>query len=616
MRKILVRSIALIALILCSVATYTAYQWFQLFAEGLDDREELGVNFSPLTAEEERRDALNDMRLAESGDRVARRALADRYETGRGVERDSRQAAYWLNMAEARTIRGYVAIGAGASGSTIFRFPFGDSVVAGPDGEFEFPDVPPQQGLFTKFVAVLDTSAASLAAKLPTRVQDTVLSSKLREEAINKVMTDRSREDPDFDPQQYLDHRNTPVGQRAFESLKAKAEAMKEKLKSAKELLFSYDMGEAKMHITPLTDAVVRLAVAEKTGCASDDCLIAGAVSKEAIERAQSGLRTMGGAGAPPFPITSSDFVPNPEVSFYDRYLEATRIKVSNDKVVLSDIKGKVMASASIDRVMKNDLEGDAMKITEKESIDSLALVLVSQAKKHRDSFGTIRISPDQVTVQETTTYTVTGRNLVDGMSFHIPNCTGMRELPGGTATQRRYSCKQEAVGYVVGFFRDKDGGTALEAFSVTALSAEDAARKARERQAPAPQASARPAPAPQAPALQEQRPSDSGSGSNDNSATEILNAIGTIFSVIDTVQKIQDATRKNNTPPTPTYSPQPNTSSQATGNGIPSNTYRPAARVYCNDGSGRSYQRGVEQEPRGCHCLANVNAPGVTCRP
>ena len=108
--------------------------------------------------------------------------------------------------------------------ASIFRFPFGDSVVAGPDGEFEFPDVPPQQGLFTKFIAVLDTSAASLAAKLPTRVQDTVLSSKLREEAINKVMTDRSREDPDFDPQQYLDHRNTPVGQRAFESLKAKAE--------------------------------------------------------------------------------------------------------------------------------------------------------------------------------------------------------------------------------------------------------------------------------------------------------------------------------------------------------------------------------------------------------
>jgi peptidyl-prolyl cis-trans isomerase A (cyclophilin A) len=59
----------------------------------------------------------------------------------------------------------------------------------------------------------------------------------------------------------------------------------------------------------------------------------------------------------------------------------------------------------------------------------------------------TTTISPDRLMYGSVATLVVRGVNLDKGITMLVPQCTGMLELSGGTATQRVYTCTPDAVG-------------------------------------------------------------------------------------------------------------------------------------------------------------------------
>lgn len=59
----------------------------------------------------------------------------------------------------------------------------------------------------------------------------------------------------------------------------------------------------------------------------------------------------------------------------------------------------------------------------------------------------TTTISVDRLMYGSVTTIVVGGINLDKGITMVVPKCIGMTELPGGTPTQRVYTCTPDAVG-------------------------------------------------------------------------------------------------------------------------------------------------------------------------
>ena len=78
-------------------------------------------------------------------------------------------------------------------------------------------------------------------------------------------------------------------------------------------------------------------------------------------------------------------------------------------------------------------------------------------------------MSPTRANLNQLTTLTITGTGLTSGMSFTLESCSVITELPGGTSTQRQFTCTMIASGPKEGFIKDQPGGTTLYIFHVQA---------------------------------------------------------------------------------------------------------------------------------------------------
>jgi len=79
-------------------------------------------------------------------------------------------------------------------------------------------------------------------------------------------------------------------------------------------------------------------------------------------------------------------------------------------------------------------------------------------------------VSPTTAVLNQSTTFTITGRNLPDSTAFWIGECDSMTSL-GGTPTQRQFQCMPRwTTGVKDGVVKDKSGGTLLKAFTVNVL--------------------------------------------------------------------------------------------------------------------------------------------------
>lgn len=58
-----------------------------------------------------------------------------------------------------------------------------------------------------------------------------------------------------------------------------------------------------------------------------------------------------------------------------------------------------------------------------------------------------LKVAPDQLVYRNTTTLTITGQNLLKGLTINNYGCFTMTEVGTGTDTQRVYSCKMITVG-------------------------------------------------------------------------------------------------------------------------------------------------------------------------
>lgn len=87
-----------------------------------------------------------------------------------------------------------------------------------------------------------------------------------------------------------------------------------------------------------------------------------------------------------------------------------------------------------------------------------------------RDLNPTLSISPLSATISKDITFTITGGDLRGGMGFAVQDCSpSNNELPGGTATQRKFRCTFNSTpGVKSGVLKDKPDGTILSNFSVT----------------------------------------------------------------------------------------------------------------------------------------------------
>jgi peptidyl-prolyl cis-trans isomerase A (cyclophilin A) len=78
----------------------------------------------------------------------------------------------------------------------------------------------------------------------------------------------------------------------------------------------------------------------------------------------------------------------------------------------------------------------------------------------------TTTITPDRLMYGSVTTLVVSGINLDKGIAMVVPQCIGMTELSGGTATQRVYTCTPNAVGDISASVTG--GGATLHAVKLT----------------------------------------------------------------------------------------------------------------------------------------------------
>lgn len=69
--------------------------------------------------------------------------------------------------------------------------------------------------------------------------------------------------------------------------------------------------------------------------------------------------------------------------------------------------------------------------------------------------------SPDQATVNQSVVFTFTGTDLTSNMGFTLDGCINVRELSGGSSTQRQYSCTPTSAGV-------KNGQINGQSFTVT----------------------------------------------------------------------------------------------------------------------------------------------------
>ncbi len=77
-------------------------------------------------------------------------------------------------------------------------------------------------------------------------------------------------------------------------------------------------------------------------------------------------------------------------------------------------------------------------------------------------------VTPLTATLNQTTTFTVSGTGLTSGMGFFIADCAGVTELSGGSATARQFSCTPgSTTGQKTGQVKTAPGGTLLYSFTV-----------------------------------------------------------------------------------------------------------------------------------------------------
>ncbi len=77
-------------------------------------------------------------------------------------------------------------------------------------------------------------------------------------------------------------------------------------------------------------------------------------------------------------------------------------------------------------------------------------------------------VRPSTATLNQQTTFTIRGSNLTSGMGFWIDQCEDVREIAGGSSSQRRFSCTPSySVGTKSGEIKDHPEGTKLFGFEV-----------------------------------------------------------------------------------------------------------------------------------------------------
>jgi hypothetical protein len=76
-------------------------------------------------------------------------------------------------------------------------------------------------------------------------------------------------------------------------------------------------------------------------------------------------------------------------------------------------------------------------------------------------------ITPTKATLNQLTTFTLSGTNFIDGMEFSLEGCDTISELPGGTETSRQFSCMPTTAGDKAGEIKEIPGGASIYAFNV-----------------------------------------------------------------------------------------------------------------------------------------------------
>ncbi len=77
-------------------------------------------------------------------------------------------------------------------------------------------------------------------------------------------------------------------------------------------------------------------------------------------------------------------------------------------------------------------------------------------------------VRPSTATLNQQTTFTIRGSNLTSGMGFWIDQCEDVREIAGGSSSQRRFSCMpSHSAGRKSGEVKDRPNGRRLLSFSV-----------------------------------------------------------------------------------------------------------------------------------------------------
>ena len=79
-------------------------------------------------------------------------------------------------------------------------------------------------------------------------------------------------------------------------------------------------------------------------------------------------------------------------------------------------------------------------------------------------------VSPSNVTLNQLTTFTVSGQNLPSTLSLFIPECASMASL-GGSGSSRQFRCTPSyTAGSKASLVKDKSGGTTLHNFSISVV--------------------------------------------------------------------------------------------------------------------------------------------------
>jgi len=227
--------------------------------------------------------------------------------------------------------------------------------------------------------------------------------------------------------------------------------------------------GDITAHVTPITDMITRTSSYDSTGATDDKDVWKSPPSKN-LDKITAGAKKMLGPEAPENPFTDP-LVPDPARSRYDRFLENTRIAVNAGKVTVADVTGKIMATTPMANIINNTVNGNEQTVTQEKAKAAEAAAAARRAELAAQ-FDKLSVSPSKATLNQLTTFTVRGVNLIDGMGFTLESCSGIRELPGGTNTVHRFSCTPIASGPKYGYIKDQPFGTSLYLFHVTVAGA------------------------------------------------------------------------------------------------------------------------------------------------